>query len=296
MIFNEKTPINAFELEHFKGSKYIYAIDPTPQEQAYFNELLDLPEHIISDGLKMNEGRRIIKLPSGLVVVYIFVPIQTGKYDYKLSPVVIISSKDEKVVIAKEGLDFLEDMMGDNLGEHISGETISRITDKYLDVLGEIANSIQELVQRIKANTQQSDMVDVFSLQMSIISIDLAIDALRVVLEDGLEKRIFNARAEIAEAKLQLSHASRTVDTYISILQSAIDMIEGVINNRLNDIMKFLTGLTLVLSIPMVVAGFWGMNVPVPLAKSASGFLGIILVTTLVTILATWVLVKKKFM
>ena len=49
-----------------------------------------------------------------------------------------------------------------------------------------------------------------------------------------------------------------------------------------------------VMSIPTMIASFWGMNVPVPLAHSAHGFLILVIVSLILTIFGGYILGKKN--
>jgi magnesium transporter len=51
-----------------------------------------------------------------------------------------------------------------------------------------------------------------------------------------------------------------------------MDAFASIISNNLNVVMKRLTALTLLISIPTVVASFYGMNVALPLAEHPLAF------------------------
>ena len=46
-----------------------------------------------------------------------------------------------------------------------------------------------------------------------------------------------------------------------------MDAYGSVISNNANETMKKLTIITVLLAIPTMIAGFWGMNMPVPFEK-----------------------------
>jgi magnesium transporter len=74
-----------------------------------------------------------------------------------------------------------------------------------------------------------------------------------------------------------------------------MDGFASIINNNLNLVMKFLAAITIILSIPTMLASFWGMNVPVPFAPNPYGFGVVILISVILTIFAT-IFFKKKGM
>ena len=83
---------------------------------------------------------------------------------------------------------------------------------------------------------------------------------------------------------------------YRDILSGTMDAYASVISNNLNIVMKFLASVTIVLSIPTIVASLWGMNVEgLPFADNPFGFL-IVMVIAFLTSLVAWVLLKKKDM
>ena len=77
--------------------------------------------------------------------------------------------------------------------------------------------------------------------------------------------------------------AIEMVDMHRSILEGMMDGFASIINNNLNLVMKFLAAITIILSIPTMLASFWGMNVPVPGAGNPLGFLIVIALSALAT-------------
>jgi magnesium transporter len=58
--------------------------------------------------------------------------------------------------------------------------------------------------------------------------------------------------------------------------------------------MKFLAAITIILSIPTMLASFWGMNVVVPFSRAQYGFAYIVAVSAIVTALVIFFFRKKK--
>ena len=57
--------------------------------------------------------------------------------------------------------------------------------------------------------------------------------------------------------------------------------------------MKILTSITIILAIPTMIASYWGMNVPVPMANNPFGFVIIIILSIIVALIATVWLNRK---
>ena len=69
----------------------------------------------------------------------------------------------------------------------------------------------------------------------------------------------------------------------------------NLLNNNLNDTMKFLTVWSLVLTIPTIITGFYGMNVALPLTKYPIAWVIICLITLLLMGILLYYLKKHRF-
>jgi magnesium transporter len=88
---------------------------------------------------------------------------------------------------------------------------------------------------------------------------------------------------------IENQQAIEMVNISSNILSSMMDAFASIISNNLNVVMKFLTSVTIVMSIPTIITGFFGMNVDIPGAASGYSymaiFMGIVLVSGIVVLL-----------
>ena len=75
-----------------------------------------------------------------------------------------------------------------------------------------------------------------------------------------------------------------------------MDAYASIISNNLNIVMKVLTTITIILSIPTIIGGFWGMNVNVPLANTPFAFYIIVVSSIVLTLIAYFVFKKKNML
>ena len=83
---------------------------------------------------------------------------------------------------------------------------------------------------------------------------------------------------------------------YSDILNGTMDAYASIISNNLNRVMKFLTSITIILSIPTMIASFWGMNVPVPMQNNPYGFVILIGFSIIISVIATLWLNKRDML
>lgn len=75
-----------------------------------------------------------------------------------------------------------------------------------------------------------------------------------------------------------------------------MDAYASVISNNLNIVMKVLTSITLVISIPTLIASLFGMNTWVPGQGSPWGFLGVVGSSGLISLAVALYLKRKKLL
>ena len=83
---------------------------------------------------------------------------------------------------------------------------------------------------------------------------------------------------------------------YSGILSGTMDAFSSIISNNLNLVMKFLTTVTIVMSIPTMVSSFYGMNVNslgMPFANHPMGFLIVLIFSIVLSAIVAWIFSKK---
>ena len=95
------------------------------------------------------------------------------------------------------------------------------------------------------------------------------------------------------QAAIENKQAIEMVDMHRSILEGMMDGFASIINNNVNLVMKFLAAITIVLSIPTMLASFWGMNVAVPAANMQYGFWIVLSLSVLATLIVIIYFRKK---
>ena len=98
----------------------------------------------------------------------------------------------------------------------------------------------------------------------------------------------------LEDIMIENKQAIEMVDMHRTILESMMDGFASVINNNVNQVMKFLAAITIILSIPTMLASFWGMNVDLPLKDTNFGFWYVIAISTILTVLVILFFRKKK--
>ena len=97
------------------------------------------------------------------------------------------------------------------------------------------------------------------------------------------------------EVIIENQQAIEMTEVYSRILDSSMHTISTIISNNVNTIVKRLTGATIILMLPSIISGLWGMNVPVPFGSNPFGFVFVTALTALLIIGTVYIFFKKKW-
>ena len=103
----------------------------------------------------------------------------------------------------------------------------------------------------------------------------------------------------LGDVIVENKQAIEMTSIYRDIINGTRELLSSVIDNRLNNVMKYLTSITIVMAIPTVISGLYGMNVDgkgMPFANSMAGFAIICIITLVVCIITMLILRKKKML
>jgi magnesium transporter len=94
----------------------------------------------------------------------------------------------------------------------------------------------------------------------------------------------------IEDAIIENRQAMEMCNIHRDILNGTMDAFASVISNNVNTVMKTLTNVTIILTIPTLVASFFGMNVDLPIKEN--GFLIVFILSFVLSVIGAILLTK----
>ena len=76
-------------------------------------------------------------------------------------------------------------------------------------------------------------------------------------------------RDQLEDAMVEYQQALETVTIHANILNGTLDTFASLINNNLNNVMKYLTVVTIFLAVPTLITSAYGMNIKLPFVDGA---------------------------
>lgn len=181
-------------------------------------------------------------------------------------------------------------------------QILYRNASMYLRYLRIIDKKSEQVEEKLHMSTRNQELIELLELEKSLVYFTTSLRSNEVVLEKLLKNDSIKKYPEdtelLEDVIIENKQAIEMANIYSGILSGTMDAFASVISNNLNIVMKVLAIITIVMSIPTIVFSAYGMNVNMdgmPFAGSVWGFLGIILFSVVLSIIAALILSKKRF-
>ena len=192
-----------------------------------------------------------------------------------------------------------------NFHTHMKTRFILQILYKnatwFLHYLRIIDKKSDEVEKELHHSSRNRELIELLELEKSLVYFTTSLRSNEVVLEKLLRSDRIKKYPEdedlLEDVIIENKQAIEMANIYSGILSGTMDAFASVISNNLNIVMKFLASVTIVMSIPTMIASFYGMNVNtdgMPFAHSPFGFWGVILVSLVVSLIVVWIFIRKK--
>ena len=286
---------------------WISLIDPTATEILEIAERYEIDPDDVKAPLDEEERSRIeIEDNYSLILVDIPAIEERNEKDWYVTiPMGIIMTSDLIITVCLEETPVLNAFMDGrvkNFYTHMKTRFILQILYRnaslYLQYLRIIDKKSDSVEKQLHISTKNQELIELLELEKSLVYFSTSLRSNELVLEKMLKidkiKQYPEDEEVLDDVIIENKQAIEMADIYSNILSGTMDAYASVISNNLNIVMKVLAIITIVMSIPTMIASFWGMNVPVPLAHSAHGFLILVIVSLILTIFGGYILGKKN--
>ncbi len=278
---------------------------PTTQDIQYLLEELKIPQGFFNDIEDVDERPRV-ETEDGWFFVVLRLPYKNFSDEslpYYTVPLGIIFKDDIFVTVCFFKTEMINDFIKYTVQKSIeiknSYELLMRLFisssvwfSKYLKQIGRRIDSIEDILEKSIRNKQLQSL---FSIEKSLIYFTTTLTDHTFLLKrlKAYTKLRENLDPELIEdVEIELSQAQITNRIYYDILRRMEDSYDSIISNNLNNVMKHLTSISIILMIPTLIASFYGMNVENHLEHNPLAFLWLIIASFLMSIIG-FVFFKK---
>ena len=309
-IYNTDIETNNFEeIKEFKKGSWISLTNPSEVEIKKVCESINIQEDFIRDALDFEEKARIDEEEDDNTILFVVdVPIIEKTEEnqmYTTMPLGMIVVRDDFFITVSlrknKVIEDFEKRKIKNFQTYKKSRFIFQIlylnSSYYLTHLKQI-NKETEIAEYILKNSMKNkELLKLLNLEKSLVYFRTSLKSNELVMERTMKGKIIKLYEEdediLEDAIIENRQAIEMAKIYSDILNGTMDGYASIISNNLNGVMKTLTSITIVLAVPTMISSFWGMNVPVPFQYNKFGFLIMITLAIVITLLVTWWLKKR---
>ncbi|WP_276870724.1 magnesium transporter CorA family protein [Lactococcus taiwanensis] len=244
------------------------------------------------------------------VVFKLLVPDSQKQVQFSkmVDSIVFIKSEERLILVTQNRLHELLERLRET---YDSSQTFNTFVVSFiyltLDDMFEDLKEVKKRISEIERSIQESGAVkpifnEILQLKKYLIMLSSTYRNNERLIENfgkysehffGDSKLKQNANDKLSDRMTTLKDM---VDSYNQYLSSLDTMINNLSSYQLNEIMKVLTSISIILTIPTMVYGFWGINVPLPFEKLAYGFILVFLISLVISFFVWGWLKKRRLM
>lgn len=294
--------------EPVKGC-WINMIKPTQEEIFSISEKIGIDEQILKYPLDFAEKAHIdITDETVLIVVDSPVTEMSKKQKiYTTMPLGMILVRDDIFITISQTKinavsEFLKEnkILETNKKSKFVFQILFQVAEDYIKYLTYINKDLETFETKMQRTMSNEELLKLLNFQKSMVYFNASVKANQVVLERlnrGKAIKLYEEDQEILEDTIiENRQAIEMIVTYSEILNGIIEIFGTMVSNNLNNVMKILTSVTIIIAIPTMIASFMGMNVDFPFPTNLQGFVGIIGFSCVATLICALILNRKKLL
>ena len=296
------------EKEEMQPGCWIALTNPTA------SEIIDIADtyQIDPDHLRApldEEERSRIEVEDEYTLILVDIPSieeRNGKDWFVTIPLAIITTKDVLITVCLEETPVLTSFMDGRVRDfHTFMKTrfilqiLYKNATQFLQYLRIIDKKSEVIERKLHQSQKNEELIELLELEKSLVYFTTSLRSNEVVLEKLLRIEKIKKYPEdtdlLEDVIVENKQAIEMANIYSGILSGTMDAFASVISNNLNIVMKFLATVTIVLSIPTMIASFYGMNVNshgMPFADSPYGFAIVLGLTLLLSLFVAYIFNK----
>lgn len=281
--------------------------NPDKLDKKFLLEDLGIPEAFYND-IKDTDERPRIEIENGWWLIIMRIPFKSddAKLPFYTIPVGIVFKDEIRVTISFKKTEMLEDFVrysarkkveiADNFDLVLKLLLSSSVW--YLKYLKQVNQKIKLAEDNLEKSIKNEELQALLQIEKCLVYFMTSLKGNDILLHrlKNIRSQRENYDAELLEdVEIELRQAQETTNIYSDILTGTMDAYASVISNNMNNIMKQMTSISIILMIPTVIASFYGMNVPNALQENPFGLWIIIGISLLFSTFGVLLFRKRRW-
>ncbi|WP_250674332.1 magnesium transporter CorA family protein [Paraclostridium ghonii] len=298
------------KLKSFENGCWVNLVEPSTAEILEVSAKLNVDIESVRAALDEEERSRI-DIEDNHILILIDIPVDesdSSSTHYSTIPLGIILLEDTIVTVCIGQTKILNDFIVGHVKDFFTFkktrfilQILYKNASYYLHYLRRINKMTIAIEKEIYKSMKNKELVQLLELEKSLIYFSTSLKANELVLNKMLRTESIKKYSEdedlLEDVIIENKQALEMATIYGDILSRIMDAFSAIVSNNQNTVMQFLTSITLIMSIPTIVSGFFGMNVPgLPFEHDPSGFWLIMLITCIMCLILTFIMSRNKLL
>ena len=285
-------------LDAIQDGCWINLTYPTEDELNTVSEALSVDPGFLRAALDEEETSRI-DTEDGQTLIIIDVPAveKDDAVVYSTIPLGIIVTEKHIITVCLKESSIVKDFQ-DGLVKNAETQKRTRfilymllqVAKRFLQYLKQIDKIYNYMERHLYKSQRNKELIQLLDLEKSLVYFNTSLKANEVTLEKILRGRIITLYEEdhdlLEDVLIEVRQAIEMANIYSSIISGMMDAFASVISNNLNVIMKVLTSITVLLTVPNIIFGFYGMNITAGLPLDQFWWIPLILAVVIISAVA----------
>lgn len=294
------------KIDSFKDGCWINCIEPQEDEINMLIDTFGIDPDLFRASLDKEESSHI-DVTDKVALIVIDIP-EVKKSDnnitYSTMPLsIMIMDKCVITVSIKENPileEFSEGIIKNietNFKTNFVLNVMLRATSKYLQYLNQIDKISHHIENELRRTMRNKELLQFLEIEKSLVYFSTSLKSNSLTLQRIMRGKYIKLYEEdqdlMDDLIIEVKQALEMSDIYLNILSSTMETFSSVISNNLNVVMKVLASITLIMSIPTIISGFYGMNGEGLFMQESNIFP---LILSIILMIIAWYILKKKDM
>ena len=293
-------------LDNIETGCWINVVAPSDEELLLISKKTGVPIQFLKAPLDDEETSRI-DIEDGNMIVIVDIPfteMEDNSLTYDTYPLAIIHTESFLITVCLKNSKVLTDFINGKIKSFFTFkksrfilQILNRISTYYLIYLRQIDKKSLMIEKRLHKSMKNRELIQLHSLEKSLVYFSTSLKANEITLEKLLKVEVMQKYSEdkdvLEDVIIENKQAIEMTEIYSNILASTMDFFASVISNNLNIVMKVLASVTILMAIPTIMSGIYGMNVDLPFQHEPYAFLLVMGITFSICGLVAFILYKK---
>jgi magnesium transporter len=292
------------EVDSPRSGVWVYVQDPTDNELTELINKFKLDESILEDAKDFFEVPRLER-SDGVVYFFTRYPFNEQTEDIDTAPLLIVVGETFVLTMALRPIPQFEVILSGKIEVHTTQKT-----NLFIQLMEVITRSferqligLRRAVHRDRVQLRKignKEILRFVNYEQRLNDMVAALLPTNVALQQVMNGHYFQVydedREVMEDLRIDNAQAVESARTLLKTIQNVRTASEAILANNLNNRIKTLTVLTILLTVPTIISSFFGMNVPLPFSEQPHAFLFVVFIVLGLVGMGVWYFKKHEWL